>query len=121
MGVFTSLFGSRKKSFSFDCPMCTRTYDVKFNIEDAAECGFYEHSNYYRHVNDAKCEFCKTEMAIVYARDGRKVKAFDEKWQKVERKYNANSEKVQEALDDIEAKIDDEGSTLCQREKESTA
>jgi hypothetical protein len=117
MGFFSSLFNSNIKKFSFDCPMCTRTYNVEFDIRQTEGCDFAEGSNFYKEMNNAKCEFCKTEMVVLYAKDGSKVKARDEKWQTVLRKYFDDSGAAQDALDDIDAEIEDEGSTPAREKK----
>ena len=119
MGIFSKLFNSNMKSFSFNCPMCERAYNIKFDITDADNCDFYGRSDYYKELNSAKCEFCKVEMTVVMAKDGSKVTAFDDKWEAIEQKYDDGVEKVQEELDELEDEIADEENTPAREKKKA--
>jgi len=90
----------RKKKFVIECPMCGRTYDVKF---DPTQVKIFDYA--YRpsasSVSSMIRSFCKTQVTIVMFKSGQ-VKAYNDKWQKIESDYNVRSDVLVDEIAEIE-------------------
>jgi len=106
------MFGFFKKDkerrYDFECPMCNKKYEINFDSNDVTEFG-YEFANTPSSValiGKEKCDFCKTEMAILYTIKG-KVFSMDEKWKKVEKTYYEKFDPMEDEIFYIEEQLEE--------------
>ncbi len=102
MGFFESIFGN-KKTFDFECPMCSREYSAKLNPDDVKE---------EREVlEETACEFCKTDMEVVYFKDETddrlKVIAYDVKWEAIEKEHDDKYGALEDEISELEGTLEE--------------
>ena len=95
----------KKKKFDFDCPMCGKSYSLKFDPSQITEFE-YQYRDGAGYVGKQACEFCKTEMTIVLLKYG-KIEAIDEKWEKVENEHNDKIDIIYDEISEIEEQIEE--------------
>ena len=98
--------------------MCLRDYDLKFDPTLVEEFD-YEYRDDASVLAVEKCGFCKLEFTVVYYKSDR-VRAYDSKWEKIQKTHEEKTEKLYEELGIVEDLIDEKGSTpATEKKKES--
>lgn len=99
------MFGLFKKKYTIECALCGAKYQIKINKSDYIKFD-YKVLGGKELIEKLQCEFCKTDIAITYSKQG-EVEAWDEKWEILR---NENDDKISEIMDkilDLENELED--------------
>ena len=95
--------------------MCDRSYTIKFDPSQITEFD-YQYWGGAGYVGQQACEFCKTEMTIALSKYG-KLKAFDEKWEKVQKEHDDKLESIDDEISKMEDQIEDDQDNVKLKKK----
>lgn len=85
--------------------MCHKEYTLKFNPSDIT---VFDYPYFFESglVGRENCDFCKVEMTFAISKDGY-LKAFDEKWEKVQKDHDEKLDEIMEQISDLEEQLED--------------
>jgi len=105
----------KKKKYKFNCPMCDRAYETKFDPSQVTEFD-YPYGIDAGYVGPEACGFCKTKMTVLLKKNGGVI-AVDEKWEKVQSEYEDKLSAIDDEIMDIEDRLEDEKDNVALRKK----
>lgn len=116
MGFFGKLFQKVSTlSGDYNCPMCNKKYSYKYILDDLP--GWDNEDNEKRiTVENGECDFCKTELEIVYFKNYKgehEILPFDVKWEEVERQHYEKYDPIEEEIGEVEEELEED----CENEK----
>ena len=94
----------KKKQYCFQCPMCGRGYDIRFDPGTVTNFD-YKYAEGGALIGREKCGFCKIEMTFVLSKNGY-TKAVDEEWAKIEYEYYQQQGLIDDEIFEIEDKLE---------------
>lgn len=94
----------KKKKFGFECPMCTRIYDVKLDPLDLPGEVSKDDPSLVT-LDTFKCGFCRVEMTLTFDKRQHVVYATDEKWESRERRLTDKEDSLREEIEGVEDEL----------------